>query len=112
MIIRYKESFKHRLNRPLRSVAKDEPGNTGIASPSHAGLPFAQQHPPPHAYQRCAPRGGYFFSGWQHLKYLKPPLSIEKQIELLQQRGMSTLNCEDTKYYLAHLNLAHKVASV
>jgi len=43
---------------------------------------------PPTPINDAHPGGGYFFSGWQHLKYLKPPLSIEKQIELLQQRGM------------------------
>jgi len=48
--------------------------------------------------------GGYFFSGWRPLKYLKPFLSIEKQIDLLQQRGMDIPNRAEAAHYLAHLN--------
>jgi len=48
--------------------------------------------------------GGYFFSGWQALKYLKPSLSIEKQIARLQQRGMDIPDHTEAAHYLAHLN--------
>jgi len=54
--------------------------------------------------------GGLLFHGWQHLKYLKPPLSIEKQIELLRQRGMDIPDREEAAHYLAHLNYYRQAA--
>jgi len=45
--------------------------------------------------------GGLLFSGWQALKYLKPSLSIEKQIARLQQRGMDISVHVEVAHYLA-----------
>jgi abortive infection bacteriophage resistance protein len=46
---------------------------------------------------------GYLYGGLA-MKFTKPPLSIEKQINLLQSRGMAIDNSKRTARYLAHIN--------
>lgn len=63
-----------------------------------------EQHPPRLYRSSChAHPGGLLFSGGG-VKYVKPPLSIDKQIDLLISRGMSIPDRARAFRYLSHIS--------
>jgi abortive infection bacteriophage resistance protein len=66
---------------------------------------FLEQHPPRLCRLRSEKRtpAGYLFGGLA-VKYTKPPLSIQDQIELLRSRGMEIADPSRTARYLSHIN--------
>ena len=61
-----------------------------------------QQHPP-----RLSPEahhGGLLFSGVWKLKFSKPAITLDQQIDLLIQRGVAIPDRDYARHYLTHLN--------
>ena len=48
--------------------------------------------------------GGYFFFGGMVMRFTKPPMTYQEQIELLVSRGMLIDNYSRARHYLSHLN--------
>lgn len=48
--------------------------------------------------------GGYFFFGGAVMRFTKPPMTYQEQIELLVSRGMRIDNYGRARHYLSHLN--------